>query len=331
MSDIKHETYSTLFQDMNSDPLGKNEYSEKPEKITKYCIHWRNINGPPTPVELKATIIDHLADHTPGGIALWVVGTGIIPVMKAVVGFKKYTSNPTCITSTLMGHYYGIVGDGKDSGGEIIKFNFDVLELSPQVNVYKEMHHKKKVKDDPSIILMPPIKDDDVQCLTICTRNAMFVPFFLMQYVLDKDLNPCEAFLLLHDIIKAAKLIGCKGLLDFYHVGGTLATGVTVPTLARATAVNMTAMSVSRPLIQIFKTKVLQQDLKGLIPDTTKIDPIARQMSNAVIALTNAHIRTDAANEALLESESVFELRRALHTPLNVGAVITVRNDVNQS
>ena len=132
---------------------------------------------------------------------------------------------------------------------------------------------------------MPPVKDDDAQRETICTRNSMFVPFCLMQYVLDKDLNPCEAFLLLYDIIKTAKLTGCKGLPDFYRVGGTLATGATVPSLARATAGNITAMSVSRPLIRFIKTKVLQRDLKGLIPDTTKIDPVARQMSNAVVAL----------------------------------------------
>ena len=82
-----------------------------------------------------------------------------------------------------------------------------------------------------------------------------------MQYVLDKDLNPCEAFLLLHNIIKTAKLTGCEKLLDFCCVGGTLlSTYATVPTLARATAGNVTAMSVSRPLMQFMKTKVLQRD-----------------------------------------------------------------------
>ena len=208
MSDIKHKTCSTLFQDMNSDPLGKNEDPGKAEKIAKYCTHWRTIDGPPTPVELKEIIINHLANHTPSGIVVWVAGANGIPVMKAIVGLKKYTSDPSCMSSTLFGHYYGILGDVEDGGGEIIKFDFDVLELPPQVNVYKEKHHKMKLEDDPSIILMPPVKDDDAQRETICTRNAVFVPFCLMQYVLDKDLNPREAFLLLHDIIKAAKLTG---------------------------------------------------------------------------------------------------------------------------
>ena len=149
-----------------------------------------------------------------------------------------------------MGHYYGILGDVEDGGGEIIKFDFDVLALSPQVNVYKEKQHKKMLEDDPSIILMPPVKEDDAQRETICTRNAAFVPFCLMQYVLDKDLNPRVAFLLLHDIITAAKLTGCELLLDFCRVGGTLASSAsTQPTLARATAGNITAMSVSCPLI----------------------------------------------------------------------------------
>ena len=240
MSNIKHKSYTTLFQDPGSDPLGLNEDPEKAERIAKYCTHWRSTDGPPTLLQLRATIIDHLADHMPGGIVVWVTGANGIPEMKAIVGLKKYTSDPSCMTSTLMGHYYGILGDVEDGGGEIIKFDFDVLALSPQINVYKGKHHKKMLEDDSSIIILPPVKDDDAQRETICSRNAAFVPFFLMQYVLDKDLNPRSAFLLLHDVINAAKLTGCKGLLDFCRVGGTLASSAsTQPTLARATAGNI--------------------------------------------------------------------------------------------
>ena len=103
---------------------------------------------------------------------VWVAGTGGIPVMKAIDGLKKYTSDPSCMSSTLMGHYYWILGDVEDGGGEIIKFDFDVLEMSPQVNVYKEKHHKKKLEDDESIILMPPVKEDDSQREIICSRNV---------------------------------------------------------------------------------------------------------------------------------------------------------------
>ena len=124
MPDIKHKTYSTLFQDMSSDPLGKNEDPGKAEKITKYCTHWRTIDGPPTLLKLKEITIDHLADHTTGGVVVWVLGANGIPIMKAIIGLKKYTSDPSCMSSTLLGHYYGILGDVKDGGGEIIKFDF---------------------------------------------------------------------------------------------------------------------------------------------------------------------------------------------------------------
>ena len=73
-------------------------------------------------------------------------------------------------------------------------------------------------------------------------------------------------------------------------------------------------MSVSRPFIPFIKTKVLQQDLKGLIPDTTKINPVARQMSSAVIALTNAHIRTDKANEAQREEKDEDKTIESVYT-----------------
>ena len=131
MSNIKHESYTTLFQDPGSDPLGLNEDPGKAERIAKYCTPWRTTDGPPISVQLKATIIDHLADPTPGGIVVWVTGANGIPEMKAIVGLKKYTSDPSCMSSTLMGHYYGILGDVEDGGGEIIKFDFDVLALSP--------------------------------------------------------------------------------------------------------------------------------------------------------------------------------------------------------
>ena len=234
--------------------------------------------------------------------------------MKAIVGLKKYTSDPSCMSSMLFGHYYGILRDVEDGGGEIIKFDFDVLELSPQVNIYKEKHHKKKLKDDPLIIFMPSVKDDDAQRKTICMYNAMFVPFCLMQYVLDKDFNPCKAFLLLHDVIKAAKLTRSKGLLDFCCVVSTLAIGATLPSLTRSMAGNITAMSVSCPLIRFIKTKVLQRDLKGLIPDATTIDLVAQQLSNAITALMDAHIRTDEANEARREEKNEDKIIKSVYT-----------------
>ena len=209
MSVIKHKTYTSLYSDMNSDPMGMNDDASKAEKIAQYSTHWRTDDGPPTIVELKQTVTDHFADHNPGGIVMWVAGPGGIPVLKAMVGLKKYTSDPSCMSSLLFGHHYGLLGDVEDGSGEIIKFDWDVLQPSPDVNVYKEKHHKKKLEDDTSIILMPPVKDADAQHETISVRNAMFVPYCLMQYVLDKDLNPREAFLLLFDIITASKLTGC--------------------------------------------------------------------------------------------------------------------------
>ena len=107
----------------------------------------------------------------------------------------------------------------------------------------------------------------------------------------------------------------CEGVIDFCRVGGTLAsTSAPIPTLAQTTAGNMTAVNVSRPLIRFMKTKVLQRDLKGLIPDTTTIDPVARQLFNAVTALTDAHLRTDEANEAQREDKLEDKLIGSVYT-----------------
>ena len=127
-----------------------------------------------------------------------------------------------------------------------------------------------------------------------------------------------QNFLLLYDVITDAKLTGCEWVFDFCRVSGTLAAGSTLPTLTQTTADNMTAMSVSRPLIQFMKTKVLLQDLKGLIPDTTTTDLVARQLSNAVTALTDTHIRTDKANEARREDKLEDKTIGSVYTGLRL-------------
>ena len=221
------------------------------------------------------------------------------PRLRMCVGLKKYTMDPSSMSSKLFGHWYCFVGDVDDGQGEINKFDWDYLQISGEINVYKEKHHKKILEENPTKIIIDPVGEDDAQQETIRVRNAMFFPYCLMPLVLDKELNPREAFLLLEATISAGNLSCCQGVLDFCRVGGTLANvGDTKPRLARDTAGNITAVSIDRPLQRFMRKKVLERDLKGLIQGTTQTDPVIQELTNAVTAFTDAHIATDAANEA---------------------------------
>ena len=56
---------------------------------------------------------DNFADHNTGGIGVWVVGPGRMLQLKSFVGLKKYTSDPSSMSSTLFGHHFGLVGELK--------------------------------------------------------------------------------------------------------------------------------------------------------------------------------------------------------------------------
>ena len=66
-----------------------------------------------------------------------------------------------------------------------------------------------------------------------------------MPLVLDKDLNPRQAFLLLYDTINANNLGCCQGILDFCQVAGTLAkAGDSLPPVARDMTGNVITVSI---------------------------------------------------------------------------------------
>ena len=261
-TEIEHTNYLSLYKDGSSDFMERNDDAAKVEKLAKYLHPWRTKDGPPGERQLKQIVCDHFADHNVGRIGVLVAEPGLIPVLKTFVGLKKYTSDPSSPSSTLFGHHYRYVADVKENNGEINKFDWECLAMTSEVNVFKEKHHKTKLEDNPDTLIFPPVTEDNVQRETLCVHKAMYIPFCLMSLVLDKDLNPRETFLFVHDTINAAKLSCCQDLLDFRRVAGTFAEeGDALPVVARDIAGNVTAVSINRPLIRSMKTKVVRRDL----------------------------------------------------------------------
>ena len=153
------------------------------------------------------------------------------------------------VYSLLFGHSCFYVGDVKDGFGEIAKFDWDCLLPTNEVNVYKVKHYRKKLEDDSSIEIFAAPNDADAQVETVKIRDAVYIPYYLMKLVLDKDLSPREVFLLLESTIDADKPKCCNGILDFCRVVGTLANDrSTKLVVAEDKAGTLASVSINRAL-----------------------------------------------------------------------------------
>ena len=298
LTQIDHKTYESYYMDHTLDPYGLNTDPEKTNRLDAAYPPWRTKDVPLTAPALKEVVSDQFADHNVGGVGVFVVQDSGTMVLKVLVGIKKYNSDPSNPFSKLLKHHFAFLG-GVDGGiGEIVKVDWAMGDMTNDVNVYKERHHKKKLEDNPTDNALGPVKDDDAQVETLRVRKSVYLPFCLMALVLDQDLTPRQAFLLLFDFIHANSLSCCQSVLDFCRVAGTMAKdGDALPVVARDTAGKITAVSINRPLIRFMKEKVAYRDLKGLRPGKVNESPIALQLSAAVTALTNVTIKADQRNE----------------------------------
>ena len=135
-------------------------------------------------------------------------------------------------------------------------------------------HYKRKIEEDTNIALFSPVKYDDAKKETTKVRKLMFIPFYLMRLVLDKDLSPlpCDAFLLLKVNIMAESLTCCKGTLDLICVAGTLSSAGSKSAVGRDRASQPT--SVDCLLQKCMRKIVVKRDLEGMIPLSTTSDPM---------------------------------------------------------
>ena len=245
LTELEHKTYNSLYQDHALDPMGLNDDPEKMNRLAVAYHGWRTKDVPLTPNAWKEMVSDGFADHNIGGVGVFVAQDSRKLALKTLVGIKKHNSNPSNPSSKLLKHHFAFNGDVDGGNGEIVKVDWDMGEMTSNVNVYKENHHKKKLEDNPTILILGPVKDDDSQVETICVQKCVYIPYCLMPLVLDQDLAPQQPFLLLFDFIQANTLDCCQSVLDFCRVAGTMAkAGDTLPVVAKDTAGNITAVSI---------------------------------------------------------------------------------------
>ena len=129
-------------------------------KILTYSNHWRTTDTLSIHNKLKVTVSDLFIDHNVGGIGIFVVNGNDELCLKLIIGLKEYTRDPSSVDTLLFRHSYALLEDVEDSCNEIIKFDFNVLNESPEVGVLKLKHYKKKFEEDGNInSTFPSVKE----------------------------------------------------------------------------------------------------------------------------------------------------------------------------
>ena len=170
--------------------MGLNNDPGKMDRLAAAYHGWRSKDAPLSRTDWREMVSDNFADHNIGGVGVFVVQDSEKIALKILVGIKKYNSDPSNPLSKLLKHHFAFFGDVDGGIGEIVKVDGTMGALTSDVNVYKASHHKKKLDDNPTTLIMGPVKDDNAQVKTFCVRKSVYIPYCLMQLVLDQDLSP---------------------------------------------------------------------------------------------------------------------------------------------
>ena len=150
-----------LYQDHGLDPMGLNDDPGKIARLTAAIHHWRTKDDALSKPELQEVVLDQFADHNIGSLGVFVTQDSGTPVLKTLVGIKKYNSDPSNPSSKLLRHHFAFNGVVDGGNGEIIKVDREMLETTSDVKLYKENHHKKKLEDNLKSIILGPVKEND--------------------------------------------------------------------------------------------------------------------------------------------------------------------------
>jgi hypothetical protein len=305
----EHSSYTSLYSDPRENPFGQGE-TRKPA-IQHYIHEWRSDANPMDTATLTIAVVDQFTDHAVGGICIFVNDGDGNPKLEVLLGLRKYTRNPGSPTSLLFNQVFAYLNDVEEGTGSLIGFDNSMLDMTDEVNVYALDHHKSKLIGDESIELFPTIADGAAQCETVKTRKAMYIPYELVPYVLEKNLSPRQAFMVLHPVMEAAGLLtACKPLVDYLRVAGTLPTVGLAPEVIHDKAGR--AIIAERGLLLFMKNQVLLRDLGGLRKRSSTTNPVIAQLTAAVDSMTQNQLRRDEANERRLlakdKSKSITDI-----------------------
>jgi len=191
-------TYAALFGDPSNDPCGADPVAG----YTEIYQRWRVEDNPPSAEDLFTDVMTDF-DSPIGAVGFFVEDNhSESGVLKVTHGFRRFAGLPGRATPN-RGKAFGYVGDVVD-GTDIATF-----ELNPaQFRIVTETRCANTPERQMEIFTAEPDQDviEPLDATTqaqsmIKTRKSMFIPFCLVEYVLDKDLSAREAFEVLWPVI----------------------------------------------------------------------------------------------------------------------------------
>ena len=169
-----------------------------------------------------------------------------------------------------------------------------MLEINDEVNVNNLEHMLNRLESDDCIDLFPYIPDDAVQSETVQIRSCafVFVSYKFLPFILDKNLPPQDAFIILYNAIKLTDIVPQHThLLDLLRVTCTFPEGRNIPVITRHKPGIPTILNTQ--LICWMKTKVLYQDFLDLSPQAVPVSSESDvAIKDAITGITNFQFRT---------------------------------------
>lgn len=286
-------TYRELFSDPSKDPSGPEVEHGYAEIFTR----WRVDNNPPPAATLHQDVLTDF-DSTVGAVGYFVKDPhSESGILKVAHGFRKFSGIPGKL-SPHRGHTFGYTGDVV-AGTDIESFHvseqqFEIVAETRCANTPER--HLELFEAEPDEDVIPAIDATSQAQAMIKTRKSMFIPFCLVEYVIDLDLSAREAFEVLWPVIVQKNLREtAKPLVKFLMVAATKFGQRGAPrTLNDRLGFGVTGAA---DVISDRRQRVLYQHLPALAPaananasNLPRMDDLVSQLSQL-----NSHARLDRA------------------------------------
>lgn len=172
--------------------------------------------------------------------------------------------------------------------------NSALFELTGNVNVATLDQHKITLEADPTLTVIPVRADATAHTETIKARKTAFIPFSLVPLLMEKRLQPREAFLIVEAHLASQGVIdACGPLLDFLRAAGTKATGGVILNSLSEPGPSFRA---EKGVTKYMRKKVLMRDLPIYSSATSRPDAATAALTSAVASLTDHQVRADETN-----------------------------------
>lgn len=259
--------YVELMADPSGDPcaIGSAVVGDPVPGYQAIFARWRVSANPPTASRVHADLLTNF-DLPVGGVGYFVDdGKSATGILKVTHGYRAFAGIPTRALNR--GKTFGYVGDVV-GGSDLDTFELDPAQLGKTVAVPVALTpelHLELLTAAPGEEAVGPLVAPAQACASVVTRMGMYIPYGLMEYVLDKDLTARQAFEVLWPMILSKGWRDhAKPLVNFLMVASTLHTvGAAPRTWNAALGLGMVGAA---DVLSEHRERVLYQQLPALRP-----------------------------------------------------------------